>query len=177
MCNCNTRPLVINVKGVFTHENRCLQADTTVTLLFGMAQPMEGTTAQGECLPHAIPAQVLWTSLQCFLFWSTTRFFLLSLAEAGTASTARHKPLAAWDQGTQKPREEHLSPITAKLLLCLQQRRAWKFPHTEHLPLADVVGNHQKHSKTSSHPNSTLRWAATAASKLQAGTDRNEGWV
>lgn len=78
------------------------------------------------------------------------------------------------DQGTQKPREEHLSLITATLLVCLQQWRACKFPHTEHLPLASVVGNHQKHSKTSSHTNSALRWAATAALKLQAGMDRNE---
>lgn len=81
------------------------------------------------------------------------------------------------NQGTQKPREEHPCLITAKLLVCLQQPHGCKLPHTKHLSLASVVGNQQKHSKTSSHPNSALRWAATAALKLQAGMDRNEFWV
>lgn len=72
---------------------------------------------------------------------------------------------------------DHLSLVAAKLLLYLQQHRACKFPHVEHLSLASVVGDHQKCSKRSGDPNSTLGWAATAPLKLQAGAGRNECWV
>ena len=78
--------------------------------------------------------------------------------------------------GARGPRNlvDHMSLVTEMLLLHLQKHCACKFPHVEHLSLANVVGNHQKCTKRSGDPNSTLGWAATAPLKLQAGVDRNE---
>lgn len=60
----------------------------------------------------------------------------------GIASTAQHQPLAAQGRGPRN-HVDHLSLVTAKLLLHLQQHRACKFSHTEHLSLPNVVGDHQ----------------------------------
>lgn len=64
---------------------------------------------------------------------------------------------------------DHLSLVTAKLLLHLWWYHAYKFPYAEHLSLANVSGNHQKCSKRSDDPNSAQGWARTAPLRLQSG--------
>lgn len=149
MCNCNARAPVINIKGVFSPWEQMPSSwhyCCGPCLLDGTAHGGHLCAGWVSSLCHSSTGSLNILPVFCIL----EHHQILS-AFFGSSWSCQHCLTPAsccMDQGTQQSREEHLSLITAKLLVCLQQSHACKFPHTEHLSLASVVGNHQKHSKT-----------------------------